>query len=43
MQRSTVGSKVLYCLEEVVWSTSADHGLAGSWAGVKLQAVDKVQ
>jgi hypothetical protein len=29
----------MYCLEEVVWRTSTDHGFAGSWAGVELQAV----
>jgi hypothetical protein len=33
----------MYCLEEVVWRTSADHGFAGSWAGVELQAVAKGQ
>jgi hypothetical protein len=26
------------CLEEVVWRSSADHGLAGSWTRVELQA-----
>ena len=40
MQESAVGSKILHCLEEVVWRTSADHGLSCSWARIELQAVE---
>ena len=43
MEASEVGSKILCRLEEVVWRTSADHRLAGSWAWIELQAADNGQ
>src|SRR4051794_37510729 len=43
VQESAVGIKVAECLEEVVWRPSADHWLAGSWAGFELQAADNNQ